>query len=77
MNRKTRRKNNSVIRKIKGYMNGKKAGLHSVQMMHDDWCLFFNGKGDCNCNPIFQSISYADNPKEFIDYERNKINEKK
>ncbi len=23
----------------------------SVQVQHDDWCLFLNGRGACNCNP--------------------------
>lgn len=22
-------------------------------VMHDDWCRFLKGKGDCNCNPDF------------------------
>ena len=26
-------------------------GLVAIQIRHDDWCAFLNGKGECNCDP--------------------------
>lgn len=31
--------------------NGEKPGVYSMQVAHDNWCNFLNGKGECNCNP--------------------------
>ena len=25
--------------------------VHRVQVQHDDWCNFINGRGSCNCDP--------------------------
>lgn len=27
------------------------AGLHVVEVCHDDWCDLLNGRGECNCEP--------------------------
>jgi hypothetical protein len=34
--------------------------------MHDDWCHFYNGQGECNCNPEYKMVAYEDSPKQFI-----------
>jgi len=59
MNRKERRKQQSTAKKLK-------PGLYAMTTSHDEWCLFYNGQGDCNCNPEYKMVSYEDKPKEFI-----------
>lgn len=26
-------------------------GLHHLEIAHDDWCSFLNGRAECDCNP--------------------------
>jgi hypothetical protein len=26
--------------------------LYHIVMHHDEWCAIYDGKGQCNCNPI-------------------------
>ena len=59
MNRKQRRKENAMKKRLK-------PGLHSLTVLHDDWCNFYNGQGECNCNPEYKMVSYEDSPKQFI-----------
>ena len=61
MNRKQRRKQDSIL---KGFKVG--SGLFAFTTLHDDWCHFYNGQGECNCNPDYKIISYENNPKQFI-----------
>ena len=63
MNRKQRRKENSIRK-------GLKPGLYAFTVMHDDWCHFLNGQGECNCNPEYKMVSYEDSPKKFMKAQR-------
>lgn len=29
----------------------KKGEVNILDVLHDDWCPFLNGNGDCTCNP--------------------------
>jgi len=34
--------------------------VRSFTVLHDDWCRFLAGKGDCNCEPDF--VAYPPRP---------------
>ena len=30
----------------------KKGSINEITILHDDWCPFLKGIGECNCNPV-------------------------
>lgn len=32
-------------------------GVHHVQILHDEDCMFIDNKGPCNCNPEVKEVS--------------------
>jgi hypothetical protein len=35
----------------------RQAGVHHVQVLHDDWCAMLRGVGECNCNPEVRYVA--------------------
>ena len=34
-------------------------GLYFCNVLHDDWCNFLSGNGECNCTPEYVTRKYA------------------